>query len=99
MKVSQDIFHTMLGTQMYISSFSTHRVEEHFFIALLRQACYLDRIRIGRESADNPSANGFLKGIVRAHRTFDRAVIVRVVTRSDAIAGMSIAGMSVEPGT
>src|ERR1700730_8026361 len=63
-------------------------MKEYFFVALLRQACYPDRIRIGREPPYDPSANYFLIGIVCAPRRRNRALIIRI----------AIAGASIEPG-
>src|SRR3984957_13181221 len=87
-EIFQDVLHAIPASQVYVCCFRAHSMKENFFVALLRQACYLDRIRIGRESPDYPSANCSLIGIVRAPRRRNRALIIRI----------AIAGVSIEPG-
>ena len=86
MKVFQNVFGAT-ASQVYVGCFSAHRMKEYFLVALLWQACNLNRIRIWRESANYPSANRLLERIMRPHGVGNSFFIVRI----------AVAAMVIEP--
>src|ERR1700683_5600006 len=56
------------SAEMHIGCFYSHRLDDNFFVILLRQLLDLDGVGVGRESANQPTAYYLLIRIGRPNR-------------------------------